>query len=67
MRLLTFVTKSQNVFQPVQTLSNRFLPVNQSPPALTIILTMIVRVQVFSIFSVLIEKKIENIYSLLYR
>ena len=46
--------------QPVQTRSNRFSPVNQSLPALTIILTMIVRVQVFSIFSVLIEKKIEN-------
>ena len=56
MRLSTFVTKSQNVFQPVQTRSNRFSPVNQSLPALTIILTMIVRVQVFSIFSVLIEK-----------
>merc|ERR1712012_184858 len=61
MRLSTFVTKSQNVSQPDQTRLNRFSPVNQSLPALTIILTMIVRVQVFSIFSVLIEKKIENL------
>merc|ERR1712012_621868 len=58
MRLSTFVTKSQNVSQPVQTRSNRFSPVNQSLPALTIILTMIVRVRVFS---VLIEKKIGNL------
>jgi len=77
MRLSTFVTKSQNVSQPVQTRSNRFSPVNQSLPALTIILTMIVRVQVFSTFSVLIEKNRKSwkkssqneqkIYSLLYR
>merc|ERR1712012_389149 len=77
MRLSTFVTKSQNVSQPVQTRSNRFSPVNQSLPALTIILTMIVRVQVFLIFSVLIEKKskilkkssqnVQKNYSLLYR
>ena len=67
MRLSTFVTKSQNVFQPVQTRSNRFLPVNQSPPALTTILTMIVRVQVFSIFSVLIEKNLLALISLKHR
>merc|ERR1712012_224493 len=61
MRLSTFVTKSQNVYQPVQTRSNRFSPVNQSLPALTIILTMMFEFKFFRFFQFSLKKKIENL------